>query len=183
MLSTFCPPTIWAISLEFYGKPSILEVDDFLGARCTKLWPPKSYGLYFFHTRVIWHFWCFWRFPVEIAHGMSKNTCNYCNAGKEKGRKAQESPNPPPKKKSYSKMFRLTLIRWVIFGESWMGNTIRGNGTESLWEGNLPLRGSLRGRVLRDPLRGRFHSQRLSVLLPLIVLPLEVSRTKYLAVV
>ena len=60
----------------------------------------------------------------------------------------------------------------------------RGNRTESLWEGNLPLRGSLRGRVfmasevfievfrrfseifqrffrgpLRDPLRGRFPSQ------------------------
>ena len=28
---------------------------------------------------------------------------------------------------------------------------------------------------LRDPLRGRFPSQRLSVLLPLIVLPLELS--------
>ena len=93
----------------------------------------------------------------------------------------------------------------------------RGNRTESLWEGNLPLRkslrGSLRGRVfgglqkfleifrgflmllegfkrfwevfrdftevfrgpLRDPLRGRFPSQRLSALLPLIVLPLECS--------
>ena len=72
--------------------------------------------------------------------------------------------------------------------------------TESLWEGNLPLRGSLfseenllevlrgfqrfseifeilkvfRG-PLRDPLTGRFPSQRLSVLLPLIVLPLELS--------
>ena len=29
--------------------------------------------------------------------------------------------------------------------------------------------------LLRDPLRGRFPSQRLSVLLPLIVLPLELS--------
>ena len=83
------------------------------------------------------------------------------------------------------------------------GNTIRGNRTESLWEGNLPLRGSLRGPLhiskslwkplktsenlsenlwnplktlpLRDPLRGRFPSQRLSVLLPLIVLPLKLS--------
>ena len=58
----------------------------------------------------------------------------------------------------------------------------RGDRTESLWEGNLPLRGSLRGRAfgvlrgpLRDPLWGRFPSQRLSVLLPLIVLPLEIS--------
>ena len=66
----------------------------------------------------------------------------------------------------------------------------RGNRTESLSEGNLPLRGSLfrealrgfqrffRG-PLRDPLRGRFPSQRLSVLLPLIVLPLELSPTTY----
>ena len=100
----------------------------------------------------------------------------------------------------------------------------RGNRTESLWEGNLPLRGSLRGSLfsegffrgfqrflevlrgfqrflerfpevfkdfsevfrdfsgifrgpLRDPLRGRFPSQRLSVLLPLIVLPLNLSPT------
>ena len=30
------------------------------------------------------------------------------------------------------------------------GNTIRGNRTESLWEGNLPLRGSLRGRTFRS---------------------------------
>ena len=32
-----------------------------------------------------------------------------------------------------------------IFKESPRGNTIRGNRTESLWEGNLPLIGSLRG--------------------------------------
>ena len=31
------------------------------------------------------------------------------------------------------------------FGESSRGNTIRSNRTDSLWEGNLPLRGSLRG--------------------------------------
>ena len=48
MLPTFCPPTIWAISLEFYRKLSILAADDFLGACYRKLWPPKSYGLYFF---------------------------------------------------------------------------------------------------------------------------------------
>ena len=40
---------------------------------------------------------------------------------------------------------------YIIFfwGPKWGissgGNTIRGNKTESLWEGNLPLRGSLRG--------------------------------------
>ena len=87
-----------------------------------------------------------------------------------------------------------------------MGQMNRGNRNESLCEGNLPLRGSLRalrGRVfrglqssselfrgfqrffrdlsevfkgpLRDLLRGKFPSQRLSVLLPLIVLPLELS--------
>ena len=32
MLPTFCPPTIWGISLEFYRKLSILAADDFLGA-------------------------------------------------------------------------------------------------------------------------------------------------------
>ena len=86
------------------------------------------------------------------------------------------------------------------FGEGLRGNTIRGNRTESLWEGNLPLRGSLRGRV-SEVFRG-FHrvfrgfqrfcevlrgfqrpSQRpsqsavflseLRVVLPLIVLPLK----------
>ena len=48
-------------------------------------------------------------------------------------------------------------LSWVLMGllaeplvgplwrESSRGNTIRGNKTESLWEGNLPLRGSLRG--------------------------------------
>ena len=81
-------------------------------------------------------------------------------------------------------------------GESSRGNTIRGK-TQSLWQGNLPLRGSLRGPLtsvwrisenlwtplealplIRDPsLRGRFPSQRLSVLLPLIVSPLELSPT------
>ena len=71
---------------------------------------------------------------------------------------------------------------------------MRGNRTESLWEGNLPLRGSLRGPLKtseqslktsekclkrlktlppRDPLRGRFPSQRLSVLLPLFICPLN----------
>ena len=61
------------------------------------------------------------------------------------------------------------------------GNMIRGNRTESLWEGKRVservsesrcvqrvFRGPLRD-PLRDPLRGRFPSQRLSVLLPLVV--------------
>ena len=46
MLPTFCPPTIWTISLEFCGKPSILAADDFLGACKRKAMTPKSYGLY-----------------------------------------------------------------------------------------------------------------------------------------
>ena len=37
----------------------------------------------------------------------------------------------------------------LLVGESSRGNTIRGNRTESLREANLPLRGSLRGRVFR----------------------------------
>ena len=35
-------PTIWAISLESRGKPSILEADDFLGACCSKAMTPKK---------------------------------------------------------------------------------------------------------------------------------------------
>ena len=41
-------------------------------------------------------------------------------------------------------------LRYV--GESSRGNTIRGNRTESLWEGNLPLRGSL-----REPLKNLWN--------------------------
>ena len=52
-----------------------------------------------------------------------------------------------------------TVWKPRFFGESLRGNTIRGNRTESLWEGNLPLRGSLRGslktsgKCLRAPLK------------------------------
>ena len=42
MLPTFCPPTIWAISLEFYRKLSILVADDFLGACYRKAMTPKK---------------------------------------------------------------------------------------------------------------------------------------------
>ena len=40
---------------------------------------------------------------MEITQGMSENRCNYCDAGKEKGRKKQESQNPP-QKESYSNL-------------------------------------------------------------------------------
>ena len=89
-------------------------------------------------------------------------------------------------------------------GERLRGNTIRSNKTESLREENLPPRESPRGPLktseratlvmkiksqkgisqrlsevlggpLGDPLGGQFASRRLSVLLPLIVLPLSVS--------
>ena len=84
----------------------------------------------------------------------------------------------------------------VIAGESSRGNTIRGNRIESLWEGNLPLSERTSENLwrisenlwrllktsedlwkppLRDPLRGRFLSQRLSVLLPLFICPLKLS--------
>ena len=42
MLPTFCPPTIWTISLEFYRKPSILAADDFLGACYRKAMTPQK---------------------------------------------------------------------------------------------------------------------------------------------
>ena len=98
----------------------------------------------------------------------------------------------------------------VGLGESSRGNTNKGNRMESVWEGNLPLRGYLRRPLktseilwktsenlwkplktsknlwkplktlrLRDPLRGRIPSQRLSVLLPLIVFPLNSLRRTF----
>ena len=48
MLPTYCPLTIWAISLEMFRKPSVLEADNFLGACYREAMTPKSYGLYFF---------------------------------------------------------------------------------------------------------------------------------------
>ena len=48
---TFCPLTIWTISLEFYRKPSILAADDFLGACYRNAMTPKSYGLHFFSNQ------------------------------------------------------------------------------------------------------------------------------------
>ena len=88
-------------------------------------------------------------------------------------------------------------------GERLRGNTIRGNRTERVSERTSEregfrsfqrfsegLRGSQRFSEvcggfqrffrgpLRDPLRGRFPSQRLSVLLPLILLPLNLSPNK-----
>ena len=51
MLPTFCPPTIWTISLEFYRKPSILAADDFLGACYRKaMTPQKLLILLFLHS-------------------------------------------------------------------------------------------------------------------------------------
>ena len=43
----------------------------------------------------------------------------------------------------------ISLYTNSYIGERLRGNTIRGNRTESLWEGNRPLRGSLWGRVFR----------------------------------
>ena len=52
MLSTFCPPTIWTISLEFYRKPCILAADDLLGACYRKaMTPQKLWTLLFLHFR------------------------------------------------------------------------------------------------------------------------------------
>ena len=64
---------------------------------------------------------------------------------------------------------------------------MRGNRTESLWEENLPPRGAPKTlwgvhwswRSQKGPLGGRFSSRRLSVLLPLIMLPLNLSKCKW----
>ena len=42
MVPTFCPSTIWTISLELYRKPSILAADDFLRACYRKAMTPKK---------------------------------------------------------------------------------------------------------------------------------------------
>ena len=95
-----------------------------------------------------------------------------------------------------SKISKRSIIRLGL-EKNLMGNTIRGNRTESFREENLPLRGSPKtserspfcdlifitmvylsevfGGPLGDPLGGRFSSRRVSVLLPLIVFPLTIS--------
>ena len=83
---------------------------------------------------------------------------------------------------------------WKFDWRKFKGQHERGNRTESLWEGNLPLWEGLwedlwrplkklwkplknsENLPLRDPLRGRFPSQRLSVLLPLSCCPLNSPR-------
>ena len=50
MPPTFCPLTIWAISLEFCRQPYILEADDLLGACYRKaMTPQKLWTLLFLH--------------------------------------------------------------------------------------------------------------------------------------
>ena len=51
MLPTFCPPMIWAMSLEFRGKPSIWRPTVSQEHSAERLWPPKSDGLYFSPTK------------------------------------------------------------------------------------------------------------------------------------
>ena len=51
MVPTFCPPTIWTISLELYRKPSILAADDFLGACYRKAMTPKKLWTLLFRQR------------------------------------------------------------------------------------------------------------------------------------
>ena len=48
ILPTFFPPTTWAISFEFCGKPFLLEANDFLGACCRKAMTSKKLRSYFF---------------------------------------------------------------------------------------------------------------------------------------
>ena len=54
MLPTFCPPTIWTISLEFHRKPSILAADDFLGACYRKAMTPKKQWTLLFGKHPKW---------------------------------------------------------------------------------------------------------------------------------
>ena len=52
-------------------------------------------------------FWWFWIFSVEIAQGISKKICYYCNTKKEKGeeKKGKLEPPPPPKNKNHIERF------------------------------------------------------------------------------
>ena len=43
----------WAISLEFCGKPSILEADDFLGAHYRKAMTPQKAICFLFHQNLL----------------------------------------------------------------------------------------------------------------------------------
>ena len=72
MLPTFCPPTIWAISLEFYRKLSILAADDFLGACYRKaMTPQKLWTLPFPQYSFTGNFdmsACLWVLPGDLPH-------------------------------------------------------------------------------------------------------------------
>ena len=58
MLPTFCQPTIWTTSLEFYRKPCILAADDLLGACYRKAMTPKKlWTLLFLHKPLVALIW------------------------------------------------------------------------------------------------------------------------------
>ena len=122
--------------------------------------------------------------------------------GPKKVRKNALQPAPVlwfslPENRTFS-LLNVVFFAGVLRGNTMRGNTTRNSGRkmalwEGLWEGfwqtseNLwkPLKTSetfpLRN-PLRDPLRGRFPSQNLSVLLPLIVLLLETSASVFWSV-
>ena len=109
----------------------------------------------------------------------------------------QRVPKGPPNEDPSKSGLGVSFCSVSSLRREFKGQHDRGNRTESLWRGKPAserfLRGSLRGRFaevfrsfqrfsggffrgpLRDRRRGRFPSQRLSVLLPLIVLPFELS--------
>ena len=101
---------------------------------------------------------------------------------------------PPHAENKHFLLSSPSQISAPTIGERLRGNRNRGNRPERFWEGNLPLRGSLRGRAFRalqrfseafrGPLRGfqrpsqspsqsAISLSELRVLLPLIVLPLK----------
>ena len=62
MLPTFCPPTIWPMSLELCRKPYILEADDFLAACYRKAMTPKT-------------LWTLHFSPTFVDSGTTGNPC------------------------------------------------------------------------------------------------------------
>ena len=83
------------------------------------------------------------------------------------------SSSPFRKISSYLTVAGQGVLNSKLFGERLKGNTIRGNRTESLWEGNLPTRGSLRVSLRGRVFRGFQGFQRFSEIFSVLRSPLR----------
>ena len=111
MLPIFCLLTTWAISLEFRGKPSMLEADDFLGVCSRKaMTPQKLWTLLFPKYRKDD---CS-RFASQAAWYRMENGPNSKN-----GKIGQKRENGPPpengEKMGFGAIFLFFRHFWAIF--------------------------------------------------------------------